>query len=1151
MASTSLSSHTRYDVFLSFRGEDTRNSFTDHLYNALLRAGLRTFRDDDEIDRGQEIKPELKNAIRESRASIVVLSKNYADSGWCLDELVLILEQRQNINQFVLPVFYHVDPSDVRNQRHSFSIQGSKWREVKVKQWKVALTEVSNLAGITVSGSETDVISKIVDTVYRKLDLKLLSTPANLTGIQTRAQAIISWLKDEQSNTNIVAVCGMGGSGKTTLAQYIYNSNKQNFESSSFLQDITMHKKQHDGLRGLQKQLLRDVLGGRNDSISNVLEGTCKIEGALEIKRALIVLDDIADPDELIALLGTKKFHAQSKIIITTRHLDMQGWFGPISRTCHMYKLELLNDNESLELLSCHAFGSKIPMEGFEVLALQLAQYCEGNPLALKVLGSSLFVSDRDPHIRHGMIEIWKSTLSSMNSLKGDLDRKIEGILRRSFDSLPLDSHRELFLHIACFFIDEYIDFVINILEDEWHVTAGIRTLFNKCLLTLSPINKLMMHQLLQEMGRKIVREESKDPAKRSIVWNDDDSYRVLRKGKGSDTIEDLALDMRNLKKGTKNVAFSTSSIANMDQLKFLKLRYVELTGPYDDFPELIWLSWQGSPLKTIPDGLLMSSLVAIDMSNGALEKFEPPTLLDCAKIVNLYGCRNLVSVVNLDLIPNLESLILWNCTSLTYICETIGELEKLGLLDLNRCNKLWKNKQLETCLFSIPKSLQVLYLDYCDLNDMPVVLHPQSFFEMSLAGNLFEYLPNNIDLTMLRVLTLSSCPNLKSILCLPSTLQDLYTDWCTSLEKITFQSRRYTLQNFVYEGCFKLSEIQGLFKLVSVSELDESYLGHMKWIKAYQDLKVDLVGDTVTKGRIWHIQMLHEYGIRSIFLPSIKNLTFDDYTSSSAFLSFDVPLHQEKSRIQGLNITCLYRTKGENQVIRGLLVRIVNYTKDLAWLYNPVVHCKPTVDDDVMWLSYWPIGNTLDVGDKVYVTIIEYNELIVNGCGASLVYMDEDGYEIDQQENTENYTKEEEVIGGNLSEFEVAPRHYYLCRRDLFKPMYLGDALNKMLGVKYTGSQGWRKSRKLGNLHASMMEQKTLQGNVHKEIVLGVSFKSEDEAKEIKKMVSSLVGVEIVSTNIQTGRLMVAGLVDPETLANHVREFDKMVEILSVDYIY
>ncbi|KAI3742253.1 hypothetical protein L1987_59933 [Smallanthus sonchifolius] len=643
MASTSRPSHTRYDVFLSFRGEDTRNSFTDHLYSALVRAGLRTFRDDDEIDRGQEIKPELRRAITESRASIVVLSKNYAESGWCLDELVLILEQRQNINHFVLPVFYHVDPSDVRNHRQSFSIEGSKWTEVQVNPWKAALTEVSNLAGMTVSGSETDIIAKIVDTVYRKLDLKLLSTPAHLTGMDTRAEVINSWLKDEQSSVNIVAVCGMGGSGKTTLAQYIYNSNKQNFESSSFLQEVAMHNKKPDGLLVLQKQLLKDILGGRNDTISNVLEGTCKIEGALQMKRVLIVLDDIDDHDELSALLGTKTFHAQSKIIITTRHLDMHGWFGSMSRTCYMYKLELLNHDESLELLSCHAFGSKIPMEGFEVLAVQLAQYCEGNPLALKVLGSSLYAGFDEPHKRYSMIEIWRSTLNSLNSFKGDLDGKIEAILRKSFDSLPRDSHKELFLHVACFFIDEYIDFVVNILEDEWHVTAGIMTLVNKCLLTISPINKLMMHQLLQEMGRKIVREESKDPAKRSIVWNDDESYRVLRKGKGSETIEDLALDMRNLKKGTKKLAFSTSSIAKMDQLKFLKLRHVELTGPYDDFPELIWLSWQGSPLKTIPSGLLMSSLVAIDMSYGDLEKFEPPTVLDSAKIVNLYGCHNLV----------------------------------------------------------------------------------------------------------------------------------------------------------------------------------------------------------------------------------------------------------------------------------------------------------------------------------------------------------------------------------------------------------------------------------------------------------------------------------------------------------------------------
>ncbi|KAK1418465.1 hypothetical protein QVD17_27610 [Tagetes erecta] len=176
MASSSLSNnaHThsfRFDVFLSFRGEDTRYSFTDHLYQALLGAGLRTFRDDDELERGEEIKPEMDTAIVESRASVVVLSKNYAKSRWCLDELCLILEQKKKLNHFVLPVFYHVDPSDVRNHRRRFAIKGSKkWTLDDVKRWKKALTKVANLSGIVLSGSEADCIAKVVDLINCKLD---------------------------------------------------------------------------------------------------------------------------------------------------------------------------------------------------------------------------------------------------------------------------------------------------------------------------------------------------------------------------------------------------------------------------------------------------------------------------------------------------------------------------------------------------------------------------------------------------------------------------------------------------------------------------------------------------------------------------------------------------------------------------------------------------------------------------------------------------------------------------------------------------------------------------------------------------------------------------------------------------------------------
>ncbi|CAH1449185.1 unnamed protein product [Lactuca virosa] len=120
-----------------------------------------------------------------------------------------MLEQRRSFNHFVLPVFYHVDPSDIRDQRQSFAIEvedgveGSKWTEYNVNRWKVALSEVADLTGMVVLGSESDFIAKIVDAIDCKLDMKLVSTPAHLIGMDSRANDINSWLKNEQSGANM------------------------------------------------------------------------------------------------------------------------------------------------------------------------------------------------------------------------------------------------------------------------------------------------------------------------------------------------------------------------------------------------------------------------------------------------------------------------------------------------------------------------------------------------------------------------------------------------------------------------------------------------------------------------------------------------------------------------------------------------------------------------------------------------------------------------------------------------------------------------------------------------------------------------------------------------------------------------------------
>ena len=147
---SSSSYFPKYDVFLSFCGVDTRNSFTDHLYTALKQRGIITFRDDENLERGKYISQELLKAIEESIFAIVVISKNYAYSRWCLIELVKIVECMKEKNLTVLPVFYHVHPSDVRKCRFNFDVRNQMGTIVNiddVEAWKDALNEVGNLSG--------------------------------------------------------------------------------------------------------------------------------------------------------------------------------------------------------------------------------------------------------------------------------------------------------------------------------------------------------------------------------------------------------------------------------------------------------------------------------------------------------------------------------------------------------------------------------------------------------------------------------------------------------------------------------------------------------------------------------------------------------------------------------------------------------------------------------------------------------------------------------------------------------------------------------------------------------------------------------------------------------------------------------------------
>ena len=153
MASSTNHRKWKYDVFLSFRGEDIRNNFTGHLHNYLLRSGINVFRDSEKLKKGEEISPALLTAIGESRFSLVIFSRNYVSSTWCLNELVEILQCVKSKGHLMHPIFYDVDPSDLRYQKGNLEAEFDK-HEKKfqsnpeiVQKWRSALTEAANLSG--------------------------------------------------------------------------------------------------------------------------------------------------------------------------------------------------------------------------------------------------------------------------------------------------------------------------------------------------------------------------------------------------------------------------------------------------------------------------------------------------------------------------------------------------------------------------------------------------------------------------------------------------------------------------------------------------------------------------------------------------------------------------------------------------------------------------------------------------------------------------------------------------------------------------------------------------------------------------------------------------------------------------------------------
>ncbi|XP_038719803.1 disease resistance protein RUN1-like [Tripterygium wilfordii] len=513
-SSSSSLSQRKYDVFISFRGSDTRDNITSHIYAALCSARIQTFIDN-ELRRGDDISDALLRTIEESKISLIIFSENYASSRWCLDELVRIMECNKENGQIVIPIFYKVDPSHVRKQSGPFGQALARYEgHPKMQTWRHAFTKAANLSGwdSQVTSPEATLIKSIVKDILGKLYYASSNNFDNLVGMSSHFKQIESLLSMINEDVRIIGLWGMGGIGKTTLARAFFNHNFSKFEGHCILENIKQTCEKC-GLNEVRDKLVTGLLRDVNLNIGTPNMGIPFIRDRLHRKKVIIVLDDVDDFQHIELLVEQRDCLGPGSIVLITSR-DKQVFKNGVDR---IYDVPRLDYNESLRLFSRYAFKQEHPQEFHHMkLSDKAINYAKGHPLALKILGS---------HLRGRSKQEQESAL---RKLERTPNMAVQQVLLISYAGLD-HQEKNLFLNIACLFKGVSGNEVKCFHDACYYSTdIGLAVHIDKSLITIRT-DGVWMHELLQEMGRQIVRDESvEEPGEYSRLWDYDDISHVL-----------------------------------------------------------------------------------------------------------------------------------------------------------------------------------------------------------------------------------------------------------------------------------------------------------------------------------------------------------------------------------------------------------------------------------------------------------------------------------------------------------------------------------------------------------------------------------------------------------------------------------------------
>ncbi|XP_040374834.1 disease resistance protein RPV1 [Rosa chinensis] len=621
---------------------------------------------------------------------------------------------------------------------------------------------------------EPKLSEEIVNHILKKSVYTSSSVVKGVIGMDSRIHDLLSnYIYPKLAGVRFIGIHGMRGIGKTTLARAIHDQICQDFDRTCFLSNVREMSK-NNGLVSLQEKLLSRILMAKIENIDDEYTGAAMIERRLCRRKVLVMIDDVDQLTQLEKVAGSRNwFGLGSRIIITTTDVQLLKAHD-VDAT---YKVNGLNCDEALQLLSLKAFKKYPPPEDYFHLCNLILGYAQGLPLALMVLGSFLFGRSADE---------WASAI---DRLKNTPHKHIIELLRISFDGLD-EKDQEIFLHIACFYKGKDKDRVTQILDYcQLNPVIGLSVLADRSLITISN-NELWMHDLLQELGWEIVREQSpKEPGKHSRLWSHEDINNVLKKNKGTDSIQGMVMELTKL----QAAHWKPEAFSNLSQLILLHIRNVDLPKGLTCLSNsLRLLEWTGYPLRSLPKFFEADELIELNLCHSNIKQLWKGTKnFDKLKFIKLCCSQNIVETPDFAGVQNLETLDLEGCKNLVRIHQSLGFLKKLIFLNLKDCKSL---KSLPSRIEM--ESLETLILSNCSkVKKIPeFVGNMERLSVLYLDGTAIKELPISIErLSGLVSLNLSNCRNL---VCLPSTINKLKS-----------------VENLNLSGCLKLGKLQKVNK--------------------------------------------------------------------------------------------------------------------------------------------------------------------------------------------------------------------------------------------------------------------------------------------------------------------------------------------------